>query len=287
MKADKIVISGTTGFLGSNLERHFKAQGNVVKSLSRSDFDSEQSVLVEKLEGAKAIIHLAGAPIIKRWTKRYQEKIYNSRILTTRRLVDAMHRLSTPPECFINASAVGIYSDEGVHDEESISFSDGFLGRVCRDWEAEAKRSAGLCRSMVFRFGIILGKDGGALKQLLLPFKLGLGGRIASGSQMMSWIHIEDVMNVFDYTLNNPGVDGPVNLTTMNPVTNSEFTKTLAKTLRKPAVLPLPEMMIKMVFGKGAIVLTGGQCAIPQKLTAKGFKFRYDHIASALKNLLQ
>ncbi len=287
MKADKIVISGTTGFLGNNLERHFKAQGKDVKSLTRSDFSSELSVLVKKLEGAKAIIHLAGAPIIKRWTKRYQEKIYNSRVLTTRRLVEAMHHLQTHPECFISASAVGIYSDEGVHDEESKMFSEGFLGRVCRDWEAEAMRSNELCRSLMFRFGIILGKDGGALKQLLMPFKLGLGGRIASGRQIMSWIHIDDVLSAFDFALKNPNVYGPVNLTTMNPVTNNDFTRTLGKTLRKPAVLPLPAMALKMAFGKGAIVLTDGQCALPKKLTKNGFKFQYDDIASALKNLLQ
>ncbi len=281
----KISISGASGFLGGHLSNYFNKQGYEVIALKRSDFSKDAAALAEKIEGSAVVIHLAGAPIAKRWTVKYKQQIYDSRVLTTRKLVDAMQQMPAPPDCFICASAVGIYADEGVHGESSTGFSDGFLGKVCFHWEAEAVRAKPLCRTLMFRFGIILGKDGGALQKMALPFKMGLGGRIASGKQMMSWIHVDDVPGIVGFAISNTGLDGPVNICAPEAVSNRVFTKALAKALRRPAIFPVPTFMLQLVFGQGAVVLTGGQAARPGKLLEHGYRFRHPDIDEALQHL--
>ncbi len=282
----KTAISGTSGFLGQHLEKHLQAHGHKIIALSRSDFLTDSKSLAEKLKGVSLVVHLAGAPIMKRWTKSYRVKILNSRILTTRRLVDAMRRMDKPPECFVCASAVGIYPNTGVHTDESSVVADGFTGHVCSKWENEARQAQAFCRSLMFRFGIILGNDGGALKQIMLPFRLGLGGRIGTGRQMMSWVHIDDALEAFRFALLHKELYGPVNITAPNPVTNSEFTKVLAKTVRRRAIFHVPSFMLRLVLGKAATVITDGQHAMPAKLQKLGFEFRYSGLESALHNLL-
>lgn len=283
----KVAISGTSGFVGGKLERRLKAEGYDLISLNRTDFSKQDEELAKKLTGVSAVIHLAGAPVMKRWTDSHRAQIYDSRITTTRQMVGVISKMDTPPQCFICASAVGIYPDTGLHDEQSIAVSEGFLGRVCTDWEQEAMQAHKICRTLLFRFGIILGNDGGALKQMLLPFRLGIGGRIGSGKQMMSWIHIDDVLESFRFSLSEKQLHGPINITAPNPVTNKEFTKVLSKSLRRPAIIPVPEFMLKLVFGAGATVLTGGQNAIPGKLLKHGFEFRHSRLESALDDLLR
>ena len=282
----KIILSGQTGFLGSNLSSFLNDSGYDVVGLGRKDFLLEPDALVGKLEGAQVIIHLAGAPIIGRWTVSYQKEIYDSRILTTRKLVAAMGLLKQKPDVFLCASAVGIYPDQGLHDESSGLVSEGFLGEVCTDWEAEAKRASKMCRTVMLRFGVMLGQSGGALKKMALPFKFGLGGRIGSGKQMMSWIHIEDVLAAIHFAITQPGIKGPVNVTSPNPVSNKTFTITLARVLRRPAIFPMPAFMLRLVLGKGAVVLTGGQTAFPAKLQQNGFVFKHPDLEPALQDLI-
>ncbi len=283
----KITISGANGFLGGKLTGYFQAQGHKVVALNRVDFSKDADALAAKIEGSAVVIHLAGAPIAKRWTAKHKQQICDSRIMTTRKLVEAMQRMPAPPDCFICASAVGIYADEGEHGESSTGFSDGFLGRVCLDWEAEAARAKPLCRTLMFRFGIILGRNGGALRQMALPFKMGLGGRIASGKQMMSWIHIDDVAGIVAFAISHSGLNGPVNICAPEAVSNLTFTKALAKALRRPAIFPVPAIMLKLVFGQGAVVLTGGQAARPDKLQEHGYRFRHPLLDKALQHIFE
>ena len=282
----KIILSGKTGFLGSHLSAFLNRSGYEVVGLGRQDFLLDSRDMARKLEGAKAIIHLAGAPIIGRWTASYQKKIYDSRISTTRKLVAAIRLLDSKPEVFLSASAVGIYPDQGQHDESSGLVSEGFLGEVCTDWEAEATRASKMCRTVMLRFGVILGQGGGALPKMALPFRFGIGGKIGSGKQMMSWIHLDDVVKAIHFAITKPDIKGPVNVTAPNPVSNKTFTKTLARVLRLPALFPVPSFMLRLVFGQGAIVLTGGQTAIPKKLQESGFVFKYPELEPALRDLL-
>ncbi len=284
-QVNKIAITGASGFLGSKLSAVFRAQGHSVLALGRSDFALDAVGLAGKMEGCSAIIHLAGTPVTGRWTRAYRQEIYDSRILTTRKLVKAIGLLDKAPECFICASAVGIYPEEGVHDENSKQVSDGFLGEVCRDWEAEALVAEPVCRTLLFRFGVILGRNGGALKKMALPFKLGLGGRIASGRQMMSWIHVDDVTGAVELAMNDSSLRGPVNVVAPNAVSNAEFTKALARALRRPAIFPVPAVALRLVYGDGAEVLTAGQTAVPGKLEAHNYRFNYPDADGALKHL--
>lgn len=283
----KVILSGQTGFLGSNLSLFLNNSGYDVVGLSRKDFLLKPAILTGKLKGARVIIHLAGAPIIGRWTASYKKEIYESRILTTRKLVSAMGLLEQKPDVFLCASAVGIYPDEGRHDEESPAVSDGFLGEVSAGWEQEAAKADEICRTVMLRFGVILGQNGGALQKMALPFKLGLGGRIGSGKQMMSWMHLEDVISAIHVVITQPGFKGPVNFTAPGPVSNREFTKTLGRVMNRPAIFPVPAFMLRLVFGQGAVVLTGGQTAIPKKLQESGFVFKYPDLEPALRNLLR
>ncbi len=282
----KIILSGQTGFLGSHLTSFYNDLNVEVVGLTRKDFLLGPAELAAKLEGALAVIHLAGAPIIGRWTASYKKEVYESRILTTRKLVSAMELLKQKPDVFLCASAVGIYPDEGRHDENSAAVGDGFLGKVTADWEREAAKAGEICRTVMLRFGIMLGKSGGALKKMSLPFKFGVGGRIGSGKQMMSWIHIEDVMSAIHFAITQPEINGPLNVSSPNPTSNREFTKTLARVMRRPAIFPVPAFMLRLVFGQGAVVLTGGQTALPKKLQDSGFVFKFPNLEPALRDLL-
>ena len=282
----KIAISGTTGFLGSKAASLFELKGHEVMRLTREHFKKDAAVLADELNDVDAIIHLAGAPIMKRWTARHKRAVYDSRILTTAKLTDAMHMMAIPPHTFICASAVGIYPGEGTHDERSKAVADNFLGKVCSDWEATAEQTPGKCRSLMFRFGIILDADGGALKKMLPPFRMGLGGVIGNGRQLMPWIHAEDALAALLLGLQNKELKGPVNICAPENVDNKTFTRTLAKNLKRPAFVPLPSFMLKLVFGQGAIVLTQGQRVIPARLQEQGFTYRFPTLDDAFKDIL-
>jgi uncharacterized protein (TIGR01777 family) len=242
--------------------------------------------LAEILEGVEVVINLAGAPIISRWTLESKKRLYESRILTTRKLADVIRFMQHPPRLLISGSAIGIYSTAGTHTEESIDLAHDFLGKVCRDWETEALSAAGSARVVIIRTGVVLGKGGGALKKMILPFRLGLGGPIASGKQGFSWIHLKDVLGAILFLIDESNLSGIFNLTSPDPIDNRTFSKILGHTLNMPAILPIPGFILRLMYGDGAIALTQGQIVYPQKLLASGYNFQFVELESALKDII-
>jgi len=282
----KVAISGSTGFVGSKVASLFRLKGHEVMPLSRPDFQLQPEELSEKISGSAVVIHLAGEPILQRWTTKNRRRIYESRINTTSLLAESIRLTKPSPETFICASGVDIYPHNGVYTESADESASTFAAEVVRDWEREAAAAEKTCRTLMFRFGVILGNDGGALQKMLLPFRLGMGGKIAGGKQMMSWVHIEDVLGVIQYALQQPQLEGPVNVAAPEAVTNAEFTRTLARTLRRPTFMPLPAFALRMVFGEAASLVTKGRTVVPEKLTFTGYPFRFPDLESALKDLL-
>lgn len=277
-----VAISGQTGFIGSYLAAWLGRHGYAVRAIPRHLLQGDPEDLASLLEGSQVVIHLAGAPIIGRWTRKYKREVYDSRILTTRHLVEAMERMKERPEVFICASGVNIFPDNGVYTEDDLRISDGFLGEVCRDWEMEARRAGRFTRVMNFRFGMVLGQGGGALKTMSLPFRFGLGGWIGSGRQMMSWIHIEDLARAVDFAINKNSLVGPLNLCSPTPVSNRNFTRALARAMRRPAFIPVPGFAIRLLYGEAATIITRGSAVLPQRLQRNGFQFRYPRIEDAM-----
>lgn len=284
----RVAICGISGMIGTAVEQALLAQGHAVTGIRRSDLNAGKAHLQEKLKGCDALINLAGASILTCWTASAKERIYNSRIATTRSLVEAINGMEAPPADFISASAVGIYDQINVHDEFSLNYSNDFLARVCRDWEKEALRvDAQRVRLSIFRLGLVLSTRGGALKQMLLPFKLGLGGRIASGRQYFPWVHLNDVVEAIVGGVCIPRASGVYNLVAPEILTNRTFTRKMAEVLKRPAFLMVPEWALKLIFGEGASVLSTGQQVIPQRLLADGFAFRFPGLDQALEFELQ
>lgn len=280
-----ILISGSTGLTGRRLRAALEAKGHTVTAAGRADLAGDPALLKEKVEQAGAVIHLAGAPIVARWSNAYKQEILDSRVLTTRKLVEAVNAAERKPELFISASAVGIYSDEGVNTEEHASYAEGFLADVCRQWEGEAAMldpSTGLA---VFRLGVVLAKEGGALPKMLTPFRLGLGGPIAGGRQGFSWIHIDDLVSAFMFVLDHR-LTGTFNLTAPGVTDNQGYTSALGRALRRPVFMPVPALALRLLFGEGASALTTGQKAVPERLLKVGFTFRFPEVEGALRDLL-
>ncbi|NPA95092.1 MAG: TIGR01777 family protein [Thermodesulfobacteria bacterium] len=274
MTSRKIAVTGAGGFVGSLLKRRFSGIVPIARNATLDE-------IKRALEGAHVVINLAGAPIIKRWSESYKKVLYSSRIETTRRLVEALN--SSDVEHFISTSATGIYPDDMDCDESCPRLADDFLGRLARDWEMEASKCKK--KTTILRFGVVLGNDGGALKRMLLPFRLGLGGPIGDGSSVLSWIDIEDLMRIYEFVLET-GIEGVLNAVSPRPVTNKEFTKALARVLRRPAILPVPPFILRLLYGEGATVITGSKRVYPNRLLEAGFRFKYPDIHSSLQHLL-
>ena len=293
----KIIISGSTGLVGTALVFNLVAEGHEIFRLVRSReeegiyWDPSEPVQDRSaLEGFDAVIHLAGESISEgRWTDEKKGKIRNSRTESTRYLSDALAALTSPPGLFLCASASGYYGDRGAEilREESPP-GEGFLPDVCREWEAATQgATAKGIRVVNLRFGIILSKNGGALAKMLPPFRLGAGGRIGSGKQYWSWIDLEDVVGVIEYVIQHETLLGPVNTSTPNPVTNAEFTQILARVLKRPAFLPVPAFAARAAFGEMADALLLSSFRMhPAKLIEAGYTFAYPDLESSLRHLL-
>ncbi|RBQ28476.1 TIGR01777 family oxidoreductase [Aliarcobacter vitoriensis] len=280
-----IAISGASGFVGQNLIKFFSNHNYKIVSIKREILKGNQK-LDEIVENIDILINLSGANIINRWSESYKKLLVSSRIETTKSLVESINRVSKKPKLFISTSAVGIYDNKAKYDENG-SFSNDFLSNLCQNWENEALRAKNdFTKVAIFRFGIVLGKDGGAFKKMITPFKLGLGGVIGSGKQHFSYIHIEDLLRAYDFVIEN-NFDGVFNLTAPTPTTNEEFTKTLGKVLNRPTIFPVPEFLLKLIFSEGAKVLSDGQSAVPKKLLDLGFEFKYKNIEETLKSLVK
>ncbi len=294
----RILISGASGLIGSALVASFKSRLDEVTRLVRRlpqssnelQWDSMREIPPQLVSGFDAVIHLSGENIAGRWTEAKKRGIRDSRIVTTQNLSQALASAENKPGVFICASAIGYYGNRGdeVLTEDSPS-GRGFLAEVSREWESAANPAADAgIRTVNLRTGIVLSAEGGALKQMLLPFLLGLGGRVGNGRQWWSWIHIDDFMAAVQQIVDNLSLNGPVNMTAPNPVTSADFAKTLAKTLKRPAVLPLPASAAKLVFGEfGDEGLLASARVEPKKLLESGFKFRYSELAAALSELLK
>ena len=276
-----IAITGATGFIGRALSARLTAAGHRTTALS-----VRETPRAEDLRGCDAVVNLAGEPVAQRWTKAARERIVNSRVQGTRHLVTALRQ--QPPQVLVSASAVGYYGSRGdeILTENSPPAND-FLAEVCVEWEREAHAAEEFgVRVVTPRFGVVLGgaagKPGGALKQMLLPFKLGVGGRLGSGRQWTSWIHLDDIVSLIEFAIANPTLRGPLNATAPNPVTNVEFTRALGHVLHRPAILPVPAAALKLLFGEMSQVLLASQRAIPETAVNAGFSFRYSDVDSAL-----
>ncbi len=294
-----VTLTGASGFLGSRVMRKLLDAGHAVHVLGRkrpadlpvsvlfSEWNAASEPPPESLASASAVIHLAGEPVAQRWSPEAKRRIRDSRVEGTRQLIQALAKLERKPETLVCASAIGIYGSRG--DEvlsESSSAGSGFLPGLVVEWEQAARLGEELgIRVVRLRFGVVLGQ-GGALSKMLLPFRLGIGGRIGDGRQWMSWIHLEDAANLTLFALGNPAVRGAVNATAPSPVTNLEFTSKLARALGRTAVLPVPQAALRLLFGEMAEVTLGSQRVIPQAAERAGFEFQYPELAPALANVL-
>lgn len=303
----KIVVTGATGFVGRPLVRRLLASGHQVTAWTRNPDSARQSLPAlcdverwdphartdpEKLRGADAVVHLAGESVAGgRWTAERKREIQESRVASSRSLVDAIAALPAAdrPRALVAASAIGFYGDRGdaLVDESSDSGS-GFDAEVVREWEKAAREVEGAgVRLVIVRTGHVLDPSGGLLGQLLPPFKLGAGGPIAGGDQYMSWIHIEDEVGILLWALESEKVSGIVNLTAPNPVTNREFSKAIGRALHRPALVPVPGFALSLMFGSEfAQVLKGGQRVMPRRALDLGYEFRHPDLDEALADLL-
>ena len=285
LKKMNIAISGANGFIGKQLTYYFQAKQNNVRSISRIDENTAVEGIMRQLADADVVINLAGAPIVSRWTRKYKQTLFDSRITSTCKIVEAISMMDKKPELLISASAVGIYSSVGNQTESNYQVAEDFLGKICTAWEMEAKKAVPFSRVAITRFGIVLGKDGGAFKKMLPLFRYGLGGKIASGMQGFSWIHVYDVIHAIEFIIENPKLSGEFNLTAPGVIDNSGFTKVLAKVLGKPALFAVPAFALKLLYGEGSIAVAGGQFALPKHLLDEGFHFSYPDLKSALDDL--
>jgi uncharacterized protein (TIGR01777 family) len=293
----RIAITGGTGLIGTALAARLQEANHevlVAKRGPESDPDAAWDpaagwINPEAFAGFDALVNLAGASIGDgRWGKRRKRELVDSRVEATRLLANHLERLpgEARPSIFVNASAVGFYGDAGDEElREDAPRGEGFLAELCADWEAQARRVSFLgLRSVQLRTGIVLSKEGGVLPRMLLPFRLGLGGRLGSGRQWMSWIGLDDATRAIEFALNQP-IEGPLNLVAPSPVTNREFTKALGRQLRRPTVLPLPAFQLRLLFGRGRAneLFLASQRAIPSRLQQAGFTVEQPEIAGALR----
>jgi uncharacterized protein len=296
-----ITITGGSGFIGRRLLKILSGNGHAIHILSRhagtnlppgvrlSVWDAlKGEPPADALENADAIIHLAGEPIAQRWTAEVKQKLYDTRVRGTEQLVHALSTISRRPPVLVSASAIGIYGDRGdeVLAESSRPGTD-FLAELCVEWEKQADLAEALgMRVAKIRIGVVLDKNGGALAKMLPAFRNFAGGKMGSGRQWMSWIHLQDLAGLFRYALEKP-LTGVLNGTAPNPVTNAEFTRQLAAAVGRPALVPVPKFGLKLLFGEMAGVLTASQRVLPQAAQKAGFEFQYRELGAALANLLK
>lgn len=298
-----IAITGSSGLVGQSLIKYFRDKGVRVIRIVRAQTEHEDTedtlvwdlesklMEIDRLEGVDALIHLAGASIAdKRWSEAYKDKIYNSRVQSTQFLADKIKELREPPKVVLCASAVGFYGyeDDGKTYTEHDRAADDFLAGVCKDWEEASQKAAfDSVRVVNMRFGVILSKKGGALRKMLPPFMIGLGGKLGSGKQMMSWIALDEIPSIVDFLMEHD-ITGPVNVTAPEPVSNNTFTKALGRVIKRPTVFPVPAFGARLLFGEMAdVLLLNGLKVVPRKLTDAGYQFRYSHIEKALTAVMK
>jgi len=290
-----VALTGASGFIGRHLTPKLSAEGYDIRALGRRrvgeasfvPWDASREPPADALEGCGAVIHLAGETVAQRWTAKSKQRMRQSRIGGARHLVSALAKLAQKPAVILSASAVGFYGSQAdTILTESASRGEGFLAELVEEWEAATRAAEAFgVRVVHLRFGIVLGRDGGAFPKMALPFRFGAGGKLGSGKQWTPWIHVEDATNLVVFALRNPGVRGAMNVTAPNPVTNSEFTRTLAHVLRRPALFTVPEFVLKLALGEMSEAVISSVRAIPAVAQSGGFQFQYAALEPALKDI--
>lgn len=274
----RIAISGATGFVGSHLGEFLKGRGDEIVPLPRGLFaEGGREKLADVLSQCDAVINLAGATLNKRWTEAYRREIRDSRVNTTRAIVDAINSLKTKPKLLISASAVGYYPSEGCYAESDAQKGTGFLADICAEWEAETAKVSPDVRWVATRFGVVLAPDGGAFPKIAYPAQHRVAVRFGSGLQNFAWVDLQDLMRAMEFIITHPAVEGPVNVVAPRRINNGQFTQAIARRFGA-GVLPMPGFLLHIVWGEAALLLLSGQCAYPEKLLASGFKFTSESI---------
>ncbi|VEN59572.1 unnamed protein product [Callosobruchus maculatus] len=294
-----VLIGGGTGFIGSALRNLLRFKGYGITVVSRMPGPSRISwneLIVNGLpKDTTAVVNLAGQNVMdftRRWTAGFKQNVYNSRVYTTSTLAKAINDASVKPSVFVTISGVGAYKPDPKKEytEESPCGDFDFFSKLCKDWESAAKlslESKEKCRLVTIRSGVVLGREGGMIKQLYLPFYLGLGGPIGMGEQFMPWIHIDDLASLIVYAIENPKVEGVLNGVAPTPCTNKEFSLAFGKALHRPAFIPVPSFVFDILLNKErAVMVTEGQIVIPKKTLSTGFKYKYPNIDTACKALV-
>ncbi len=302
----KIIITGATGLIGKKLSKALVDRGDEVTVFSRN-IDSAKNLLPhinnfikwdyrnpfewkDHLEGKDAIVHLAGTNLFsRRWNEKFKKEILESREISTRNLVQALKDCKSKPEIFISASGVGYYGNSGdkILSEDATSGND-FLAEVCETWECESQKAGNYgMRNVQIRTGIVLSTEDGALKQMLQPFKMYVGGALGSGKQWFPWIHIDDIVGIYLHTIDNKKILGAVNAASPNLVRMKEFAKTLGKVMKRPTIFSVPEFVLRIVVGEAAGTIVTGQRVSVDKLLKNGFEFKFENLKDALNNLLK
>jgi uncharacterized protein (TIGR01777 family) len=294
----KILLAGASGLVGTALGAALERDGHTLLRATRGTARDDSMVHWDpvrgeiesaKLAGLDAAVNLAGENIGSRWTDERKKTIVQSRTLSTKLLAESLAALERKPRVFLSASAIGFYGDRGTETlHEGSAMGEGFLAETCRDWEAETRfaQRAGI-RTAQLRFGVILSKRGGALAKMLLPFRLGLGGRVGSGKQYMSFVSLADVIAAIRFVLSRDDLAGPINVVAPNPVDNAEFTRALGRALRRPTIFPFPAFAVRLLFGEmGDHLMLRGQRVEPKRLKDSGFEFAHPTIDAALGSAL-
>ena len=295
---DKILITGGTGLVGTHLTALLQSKGHEVVMLSRKAGErhgiklfawdpASQYIDLRAFEGVNKIVHLAGAGIADhRWTQSYKQQIKESRVLSTQLLVDTLNKQAIRPEVLVSTSAIGIYGNQvkGIADENSQP-GDSFLAEVCKHWESPLQQAT--CRTVALRVGVVLAKESGFIPQVAAPIKWGVGAALGSGKQLMSWIHIDDLCKMYEWSLYQPEANGVYNAVAPEPVSNAEITKQMAKRLHRPLIAPnVPEFALRILFGEVTDTLLANQHIQPTRFVQAGFAFQYPTLSKALDNLM-
>ena len=301
----KLAVTGATGLVGGALCQNLIQAGHQVVALARNPEKAREKLPtvevvawdatsghppIDALEGLDAVVHLAGEPVAAgRWTSQRKKMIHESRVAGTRNLVEGLSHCQNPPKVLVSGSAIGYYGTHGDELLEETSHpGNDFLAELCQQWESEAKRATDSgVRVVLVRSGLILAREGGALPRMLPLFKMCVGGPLASGTQWMSWIHIKDELEAIGYAIEHDEIEGPLNLTAPNPVTNEEFSRTLARVLRRPAFFRVPGFVLQLLLGEMAeTLLLKGQRVLPKKLEQSGYQFSFSDLSGAFADLL-
>lgn len=295
-----IAIAGGTGFIGKKLAKAFKEAGEKISIISRNkqkasssvpfadDFSTwEISELERILNTSDVLINLSGASLAgKRWTEKYKQTILESRTKPAKLLSNVISGLRNPPKLIFTASGIGIYGSTLKITDESSPSGEDFLSKVCVEWESASIIPDSKIRQINARMGVILDRNEGAFPKLLMPFKFYSGAILGTGKQWMPWIHIDDLVRIYQWIVQNDNISGPVNFVSPNPVTMTEFAKVISKATRKPIMMKIPEFILNIMLGEQAMIVTKGQNAIPRKLIENGFSFAYDNLEEAIKKLI-